>query len=307
SSDYGNSVYPTSDGGFIVTGYTSSIGAGGNDVYLIKTDSNGNELWSKTFGGKNDDYGRSVYPTRDGGFIVTGYTSSIGAGESDVYLIKTDSNGNEIWSKTLGGKSSDYGNSVYPTSDGGFIITGNTSSIGAGSSDVYLIKTDSNGNELWSKTLGGKKYDYSYSVYPTSDGGFIITGYTFPDNILLIKTDKYGEAEVKVDECGVINGDNSICIGCDGILNSGLKLDECGVCGGDGSSCKPACVKCCSYAWSCRFVNQYGSGTQTGNSSTTSYSGCLSCTTSWALNQIRNDPNNDCVSNITIKSVAPCN
>ncbi|MBF0303632.1 MAG: hypothetical protein HQK73_11375, partial [Desulfamplus sp.] len=159
-SDYGRSVYPTRDGGFIVTGYTSSIGAGESDVYLIKTDSNGNEIWSKTFGGKSSDYGNSVYPTSDGGFIVIGYTYSIGAGESDVYLIKTDGNGNEIWSKTFGGEKNDYGNSVYPTSEGGFIVTGYTSSIGAGGSDVYLIKTDNNGNEIWSKTLGGKSSDY---------------------------------------------------------------------------------------------------------------------------------------------------
>jgi hypothetical protein len=191
--DSGRSVQQTSDGGFILVGYTASFGAG--DVWLIKTDADGNKLWDRTFGGGNLDEGRSVQQTSDGGFIIVGYTASFGAG--DVWLIKTDADGNKLWDRTFGGSMVDRGYSVQQTSDGGFIIVGWTWSFGAGGPDVWLIKTDADGNKLWDRTFGGSDWDEGYSVQQTSDGGFILVGWTWsfgaggPD-VWLIKTDADG-------------------------------------------------------------------------------------------------------------------
>jgi len=176
NDDGANCVQQTSDGGFVLAGSTRSFGAGQSDVYLIKTDSTGNKVWEKTFGGSNDDFGYSVQETFDGGYVITGSTSSFGAGLDDIYLVKTDANGNAIWEKTFGGSNWDYGRSVKQSTDGGFIITGWTYSLGAGEADVYLVKTDNVGNKIWEKTFGGSKHEIGFFVQQTSDGGFIIGG-----------------------------------------------------------------------------------------------------------------------------------
>jgi len=204
-SDYGTSVQVTADGGYIITGYTTSSGAGGWDVYLVKTDSSGNLEWEKTFGGIVSDSGSSVQITDDGGYIITGNTLSYGvAGETDVYLIRTDSDGNLVWEKTFGGAGSDYGSTVQVTADGGYILAGHTTSFGAGETDVYLVKTDSTGTLQWEKTFGGTLYEVGYSVQETSDGGYIITGDTRSSgagsaDVYLIRTDPQGE-EISQEE-----------------------------------------------------------------------------------------------------------
>jgi hypothetical protein len=195
--DAGNSVQQTSDGGYVIVGSTTSFGAGSLDVWLVKADSDGNKVWDRTFGGSGYDVGYSVQQTTDGGYIVAGLTNSYGAGNYDVWLIKTDASGNKVWDKTYGGTDYDEGYSVQQTSDGGFVVAGATSSYGAGNSDGWLIKTDSNGDKTWDKTFGGSVRDEVRSVQPTSDGGYIMTGLSesyggeFAD-LWLVKADSQG-------------------------------------------------------------------------------------------------------------------
>ena len=197
------SVQQTSDGGYIVAGY--EYDPWGDDAFLIKTDAKGNIIWAKTYGGTGWDEAYSVQQTSDGGYIVAGWTRSFGAGRNDIFLIKTDAKGNIIWAKTYGGTSSDYANSVQQTSDGGYIVAGETRSFGAGRNDIFLIKTDANGNVQWAKTYGGTSSDYANSVQQTSDGGYIVAGWTYSFgagnyDIFLIKTDANGN----IGSCSIV-------------------------------------------------------------------------------------------------------
>jgi PKD repeat protein len=171
-------ILQTVDGGYIFVGTTVSYGAGSGDVWLVKTDAVGNQQWVKTFGGSNWDDGWSISNTSDGGYIIGGATRSFGAGSYDFWLVKTDANGTQLWTKSYGGINEDFAWSVVETDDGGYALAGYTKSFGAGGSDLWLVKTDSSGNQEWNKTFGGPNYDEATSVTQTSDGGYIIAGYT---------------------------------------------------------------------------------------------------------------------------------
>ena len=177
-NDNGNSIITTKDGGYIVAGSTNSFGAGGYDVFVLKLDSLGTLNWTKTIGGSGDDNGISIVGTKDGGFAIAGSTSSYGAGQNDVYVIKLDSVGNLKWTKTIGGTTADYGNSLVQTQDGGYIITGETSSYGAGGYDVYVVRLDSTGSLKWTKTIGRTGDDWGYSIVQSKDSSFLIVGST---------------------------------------------------------------------------------------------------------------------------------
>jgi hypothetical protein len=189
--DVGYSIEETSDGGFIVVGYTMSFGSGFKDVYLLKLNAQGDTLWSKTYGGVDDDVGYSVKETSNGNIIIVGHTGSLAINDLDVYIIKTDENGNLLWSRTYGGTNIDEARSVQQTSDGGFIITGFTYSFGDGDPDVYLLRTDLSGDTLWTKTYDFSTQSGGFCIKETN-GGFIIAG-GVSMRALLMKVDSVGD------------------------------------------------------------------------------------------------------------------
>nr|MCS5653484.1 hypothetical protein [Candidatus Neomarinimicrobiota bacterium] len=190
--EIGKSIYEISDG-FIILAEISFFDGypqpdpkyGHRALWLIQTDSDGNKEWDQIYGGNLTEYADCVQQTADGGYIILGTTTSYGNGEYDVWLIKTDSEGNEIWNKTFGGSDSDKGNHVEQTTDGGYLIVGYTDSFGNDSSgvwstprDFWLIKTDSEGNEIWSKTFGGDKSDEGHDILAIDGGGMVVLGET---------------------------------------------------------------------------------------------------------------------------------
>ena len=198
NADWINAIQQTSDGGYIAAGWTASYSAGNYDVWVLRLDTNGAVVWQKTYGGRSGDFANSVQLTSDGGYIVAGYTASFGAGNFDIWVLRLDSSGAAIWQKTYGGIADDRANSVQQTSDGGYIVAGYTSSFGAGNSDVWVLKLDSNGEVEWQKTYGGSGNEYAYSIQQTSDSGYIVAGYTFSfgaggADVWVLKLDSYGE------------------------------------------------------------------------------------------------------------------
>ncbi|MEI6124255.1 MAG: T9SS type A sorting domain-containing protein [Bacteroidota bacterium] len=148
-------------------------------IFLLAANAGfGQIMFERHYGGDQSDQGLCIQQTADSGYIITGGTFSYGNGSSDVYLIKTDKYGNVLWSKTYGGGSWDIGICVIQTSDGGYILSGYTSSFGAGSSDVYIVRTNQVGDTIWTKTFGGLQDESGTSIIGNADGSFIIVGST---------------------------------------------------------------------------------------------------------------------------------
>ncbi len=191
-------VIQSSDGNFIVGGYVTGIGSGSEDGCIMKLDaSTGDTLWSKTYGGPGDEWFYHILQTADGGYLAAGFTTSFGQGGSsvcgtsslpgkDIYLVKTDANGNLMWSKAYGTSGCEYafGHCLEATSDGGYILTGEDGS-GQG---MFLLKIDGSGNMGWSKYYDGQ---WAHGVKQTPDGGYVMSG-TANGDIVLVKTDANG-------------------------------------------------------------------------------------------------------------------
>ncbi|MBD3168396.1 MAG: T9SS type A sorting domain-containing protein [candidate division Zixibacteria bacterium] len=194
-----SSLTKTSDGGYIIGGYTGHYGVGTcYDGWLVKTDANCDTIWTRTYGGDSTDVVNWAEQTSDGGYFAVGYTKTYGAGQEDAWLIKTDSNGDSLWTKTYGGWNHEYIVHGQQTSDGGYILTGYTYSFGTNNySDVWLLKTDQNGDTLWTKTYGDSTWESGDFVRQTADGGYLIGATAFWDtedcDMWLIRTDANGD------------------------------------------------------------------------------------------------------------------
>ncbi len=173
-----HAVRQVSGGGYALAGSTDGFGAGGQDVWLVRTNASGQILWNRTYGYATEDEAYDIIQTSDGGFALLGHTQNGLNGERDFYFIKTDANGNLEWQQAYGGWGDDYGRSVQQTSDGGYILAGKTLSFGSGSEDMWLVRLNSWGWVEWSRTFGGTNYDDCESVDITSDAGFILGGIT---------------------------------------------------------------------------------------------------------------------------------
>lgn len=197
-NDWGSSIKQTADTGFIITGFKEVNAQRNRDLWLLKTDMYGNEQWSKTFGGNEEDWGRAVIQSEDYGYVLSGVTSSFGAGLEDIWVLKTDILGDTLWARTFGGEYDDWAYaSIIETNEMDYLVAGGTESYGMGGTDAWLIKSNSDGDLLWSKTYGGNEFDIASYVIPTTDNGFLLAGSTLSygsnsEDAWLIKTDSVG-------------------------------------------------------------------------------------------------------------------
>ncbi|MBI4453757.1 hypothetical protein HY636_03885 [Candidatus Woesearchaeota archaeon] len=211
-ADAVKSILQTDDGKYIAAGWTYSKGAGENDAWVLKLDTNGEIEWEKTFGEKNYDGVNQIFPTKDGGYIAAGSTYPKGVGNNNALVLKLDQDGNKEWDKNFGGINSDSAYSTQQTTDLGYIVAGSTSSKGAGNYDGWVFKLDLNGELEWDKTFGGSDSDWVKSIHQTTDGGYIAAG---EKNISSSDTDMgdayvYGDAWVfKLDSNGNLEWDKA--------------------------------------------------------------------------------------------------
>ncbi|MDD5087291.1 MAG: T9SS type A sorting domain-containing protein [bacterium] len=192
-------VQLTADGGFALAGYMQANGSGNDDFALVKTDANGNQQWRRTFRGSSDERCYAVQQTSDGGYLLAGGTESYGSGNSDFWLVKTNSNGDSLWSRTFGGGNYERCYSAQQTSDGGYVLAGSTNSFGAGGRDFWLVKTNASGNMQWSRTFGRGSDQDCMAVRQTSDGGYVLAGiavgFTYDNkNFWMVKTNSNGDS-----------------------------------------------------------------------------------------------------------------
>jgi predicted secreted protein len=200
------SLVATGDSGYALLGYSTNVTSddnrqrfrlGDSDIWLIKVDSLGNMIWNKTYGGVGSDSVSTIIETADGGFVLGCSTSSFGAGSADFWLIKVDSFGTMEWNKTYGGLGIEYANSLVVADDGGYAMTGSTSTFGNGSADVWLVKVNSLGNLEWNRTYGTPRADYCDSIVISKEGGYTLACITQPPT--------FGDGEfwlIEVDSLG---------------------------------------------------------------------------------------------------------
>jgi len=205
NDDFSGSVLILPDKGYILTGFTQSFGAGMHDLIVIRTDSLGRKIWSKTYGGNMDEGNIAfyVYPSLDvllspdNCIVICSNTESYGKGGKDVYVLKLDLQGNVKWDRTYGGSSDDIGYGIINDPSGGYVLVGETQSYGAGNGDVLVMKLNDTGGVVWSKAYGNASNEEAgYRIIPSRDGNYLICGYAYSSSTsydhLIMKVTKNG-------------------------------------------------------------------------------------------------------------------
>lgn len=199
ANDEAMSIQQTSDGGYIAAGYTFSFASDGSvDGYLVRLNSLGDTLWTRTFANGGDEAFYSIKQTSDGGFIMAGFSNT---GSADFYLVKADSQGFLEWSRTYGGSMQDDGFCVLTALDGGYLIAGSTQSYGSGNFDFYFVRTNFEGDTLWTSVVGSDANERLFSAGYLVDGGFFAAGWRFQESVppdgnwdmYLVKIDSEGD------------------------------------------------------------------------------------------------------------------
>src|SRR5258706_178198 len=176
ASDYATAIIETSDHGFLISGGTTSFGSGSDDALLLKTDSAGNIVWSKVYGGTQQEYFTASLLTADGGFIAVGKSLSSGAGSNDILVVRTDASGDTLWTRIMGGAAFEEATNVIQKADGGFALCGRSSSFTIANTDAVLMKLNLNGDTTWAIQYGNFGAEEAHSVKQTYDGGYILFG-----------------------------------------------------------------------------------------------------------------------------------
>jgi hypothetical protein len=194
----GIDVLPTPDGGYLIAGTTEDSIPNDVDIKIVKTNSHGDTLWTKRYGGSRPEYPTNMLATNDGNYFIVGGSQSFGSGDLDVYLLKIDPYGNMIWTKTYGGSGNEDGNEIVASADGNYVIVGGSNSANLSHNAAQLTKVDPAGNLIWMKYYGGSGIESARSVKLCSDGGFIIAGnsastYTSLTQVFVVKTTATGD------------------------------------------------------------------------------------------------------------------
>ena len=198
SLDQANQIIQTLDGGYFLAGYTNGMFSNYRNIYLVRTTSSGDTIWSRSIGGQGEESANGAIQLNSGEFLICGRTNYNSHGLFDFLLIKVDANGDTLWTKVIGGSENEEANSIQHTSDDGLIIAGYTESYPEGSKNCYLVKTDMAGDTLWTRSYGGPENDYLLAAKQTSDGGYVMTGVTqsigvSTENMYVIRTNSFGD------------------------------------------------------------------------------------------------------------------
>lgn len=192
--DSAKALTRTKDGNMVMVGHREVESSGNKDFFVMKLDQNGNKIWAKTYGGEDMDTLSGVTASIDGGIVTTGQTRSFGSEQTDLSVMKFDTEGQLLWHKIYGFKYYEYGNAVTGTVDGGFMIAGGTNTLGKGGHSAYVLALDPTGKVIWSHVYGDREKDVAHAIARMSDGSLMVVGesdsYSRSTNFYMIKVQK---------------------------------------------------------------------------------------------------------------------